>query len=175
MRGDLLRFVEETKQKFDGIIRSLRKRFEHVIIDTPASMSFEHLILTAVADAIIYIAEPNDDSVEATIATARGIKDFMNVRALGSVLNRLPSEVDEKEWVKKLSVVAPVLGVIPDDPFVGRAFRKNMPVAALYPKAPASRAIESVARKVLHLTIRPTEVPEKIERALERTAKMISK
>jgi MinD-like ATPase involved in chromosome partitioning or flagellar assembly len=175
MRGDPLRFVEHTKQKFDEIIKKLRKRFAYITIDTPASMSFEHLILTAVADAVIYVAEPNDDSVEATIATAQGLKEFMDVRPLGSVLNRLPAGVSEKEWVRKLSAAAPVLGIVPDDLLVGDAFRRNMPVVALYPKSAAARAIENIARKILQLTIKPAAVPEKIERALEKTAGLMGK
>jgi MinD-like ATPase involved in chromosome partitioning or flagellar assembly len=50
-----------------------------------------------------------------------------------------------------------------------------MPVVALYPKSAAARAIENIARKILKLVIKPTVVPEKIERALERTAGLISK
>lgn len=173
--GDFLSFVEETKRKFDDIMKKLKTRFKYIVVDTPASLSFEHLILTAVADGVIFIAEPNDDSVEATVTTARGLKEFMDVRPIGSVLNRLPQGVREKEWVQKLAKVAPVLGVIPDDPMVGDSFRKNMPVVALYPRAPATRAIEGIADKVLKVTIRPTAVPEKIERALEKTAELLAK
>ncbi len=175
IRGDFLSFIEETKRKFDQIIKKLRKRFEYIVIDTPASMSFEHLILTAVADGLIFVAEPNDDSVEATINTARGLKEFMDVRPVGTVLNKVPRGVDVREWGKKLSAVAPLLGIIPEDPLVGDAFRKNMPVLALYPRAVASKAIQEIATKVARLSIKPSKVPEKIERALQKTAELLSK
>lgn len=175
MRGDPIRFVDQTRQKFDEIIQKLRKRFGYILVDTPASMSFEHLILTAIADAVIYVAEANDDSVEATVLTAKGLKRFMDVRALGSILNKLPSHVEEEEWVRKLSRVAPVLGIVPDDDLVDDAFRRNIPVAAAYPNSPASRALEEIAHKILMRKLKPARVPERIDRAIKVTAQRVSK
>jgi MinD-like ATPase involved in chromosome partitioning or flagellar assembly len=173
MRGDPLKFVDDAKRRFDEVIEKLRKRFSYIYIDTPASMSFEHLILTAVADALLYVAEPNDDSVEATITTANGLKRFLDIPNLGAVLNRVPAYLEEEEWVQKLKKIMPVLGVVPFDDLVEDAFRRNLPVVAVYPNSSASRAIESVTTKILHQKIKPTKMEEKMERALERAAERI--
>lgn len=175
MRGNPLDFINQTKRKFDGILASLHKRFPLVIVDTPASMSFEHLILTAIADRIVYVCEPNDDSIEATKLTADGLKEFMDVQPIGVVINRMPAHVGEKIWVKKASKIAPVLGVVPEDDAVGEAFRENLPVVAVAPDCQASRAIEKIARQVIETKVRPTELPEKLERALRETAKGVKK
>jgi MinD-like ATPase involved in chromosome partitioning or flagellar assembly len=171
MKGDPLKFVDQTKRMFDRMLSKLRRKFTYIYIDTPASLSFEHLILTAVADALLYVAEPNDDSVRATVSTARGLEKFMDIPALGAVLNRVPPHIEEEEWIGKLKRAMPFLGTVPEDEFVGDAFRKNLPVAALYPNAPASKAIETITTKILHQRIKPLKVEKKIESALEKTAR----
>ena len=169
MRGNPLDFINQTKRQFDEMVEKLRRRFALIIVDTPASMSFEHLILTAIADAVIYVAEPNDDSIESTKLTAEGLKEFMDVQPLGVVLNRVPSSVDERKWVEKASQISKVIGVIPDDEMVGEAFRQNLPVVAVDPSSPASRAVEKIARKLFEAKVKPTKLPKKIERAMEKT------
>jgi MinD-like ATPase involved in chromosome partitioning or flagellar assembly len=122
MRTDPLTFLEETKRIFDRMMTGLRKRFTHIIIDTPASMSFEHLILTAVADALIFVVEPNDDSLSSTLRTAKGLKDFMGAVPAGVVLNKLPKYENREKWVKEASSIAPVLWMIPSvEPYQMRA------------------------------------------------------
>jgi MinD-like ATPase involved in chromosome partitioning or flagellar assembly len=173
MRGNPLEFISETKRKFDAIVSKLRKMFSYIIVDTPASMSFEHLILTSIADRVLYVCEPNDDSIEATRVTAVELKKFMNVESLGVVLNRVPPRVDEKVWIKKASRIDRVLGVIHEDESVGEAFRQNLPIVAVAPDSPASRALEEIARRVLEVEIKPTKVSSKIDRALQQTAKEV--
>ena len=170
MQGNPLDFIDQTKRRFDALIARLRKRFSLIIIDTPASMSFEHLILTAVADGVIYVVEPNDDSIGSTKETATGLQEFMETQPLGVVLNRVPAHVDEAEWVRKAKEIAPVLGVVPDDDSVGESFRQNMPVVAVSPDFPASKALEKIAQKVFALHIKPTKPSRRIERAIERVA-----
>jgi septum site-determining protein MinD len=171
MRGNPLEFISEMKRKFDAIITKLRRMFTYIIVDTPASMSFEHLILTSIADRVLYVCEPNDDSIEATRVTAVELKKFMNVESLGVVLNRVPRNVDEKIWVKKASKIDRVLGVIYEDEAVGEAFRENLPVVAVAPDAPSSRAMLEITHKILEMEIKPTKVSTKIDRALRQTAK----
>ncbi len=173
MRGNPLEFISETKRKFDAIVSKLRRMFSYIIVDTPASMSFEHLILTSIADRVLYVCEPNDDSIEATRVTAVELKKFMNVESLGVVLNRVPPRVDERVWIKKASRIDRVLGVIHEDESVGEAFRQNLPVVAVAPDSPASRALGEIARKVLEVEIKPTKVSSKIDRALQQTAKEV--
>ena len=155
------------------MISAVSTRFDHVIIDTPASTSPEHLLLTAAANGVIHVVEPNDDSIEATRVTAVELKKFMNVESLGVVLNRVPPRVDERVWIKKASRIDRVLGVIHEDESVGEAFRQNLPVVAVAPDSPASRALGEIARKVLEVEIKPTKVSSKIDRALQQTAKEV--
>ncbi len=173
MRESPLVYLEMAKRLFGNMIEGLRKEFKYIIIDTPASVAFEHLILTASADAVIYICEPNEDSISSTLTTAEELKELMGVQALGVVLSRVPADIDADAWVKKVRRIAPFLGTIPEDPQVGVAFRENLPVVAAYPDSPASSAMEGIARKILGVTVKRTDVGEKLERGFEKVIERV--
>jgi flagellar biosynthesis protein FlhG len=174
LEGNPLEYFELTRRTFNQMIQGLRKKFETIVVDTPASMSFEHLILTAVADALIYVCEPSDDSVNSTTATAVGLKQFMDVSTLGTVLNRIRRKGDEQRWVKKLERIGRVLGVIPEDELVTEAFTENFPVVAAYPESKASLAMKKIAERLLKIKVKPMPLDEKLERAMEKTVEKIT-
>jgi len=175
MRGSPLLYLDTIKKIFGRTIDSLREQFKYIVIDTPASVSLEHLVLTAGADAVIYVCEPNDDSINSTLTTSRELKDLINVRALGVVLSRVSDDTDVKPWVKKAKEIAPMLGMIPEDPKVNKSFRENLPVVAAYPNCPASIAMKDITRKVLKTKIERTKMTRKIDQALSKVMKWAEK
>lgn len=70
-----------------------------------------------------------------------------------------------EEWVLRAGDIAPVLGVIEDDELVDDAFRRDLPVVALYPEAPSSQGLKRVAEEILKLKIEPTRLLPKLELA----------
>jgi flagellar biosynthesis protein FlhG len=148
-KGDVVFHFNRAWKIFEKMMSGVRQRFDTVIVDTPASVSYEHLILTAIADRILYVCEANDDSISSTLATAKGLRDLMRLEPAGVVLSRVMKDIDVKPWVKKVSAIAPLLGVIPFDETVDDAFRDNLPVPAAYPESHASLAIKEIAKKLL--------------------------
>jgi MinD-like ATPase involved in chromosome partitioning or flagellar assembly len=179
LRGSPAAYLDNVKKIFDQMITAMRKKFKYIVIDTPASFSLEHLILTAAADATVYICEPNDDSINSTVATSTGLKNFLLVQALGVILSRVPREADVKKWLTKARQIAPVLGVIPEDPKVGRAFRENLPVAAAYPDSPSSLAMRDITQKILKAKVKLPGLLEgvaaKIDLGVEGVLKQLRK
>lgn len=173
MRDSPLTYLEMAKRLFGNMIEGLRKEFKYIIVDTPASVGFEHFILTASADAVIYVCEPNEDSTSSTLATSEELGDLIKIQALGVVLSRVPADINAKSWIKKVKKIAPLLGVIPEDPKVGAAFREDLPVVTAYPASPASLAMRGIAKKVLGTPVRKTGVEKKLERGLERVLKQV--
>lgn len=173
MRESPLVYLEMAKRLFENMIEGLRKDFGYIIIDTPASVGFEHLILTASADATVYVCEPNEDSINSTLTTSGELKDLMNVLALGVVLSRVPEDIDAEPWIRKARKIAPLLGLIPEDPKVSKAFRENLPVVAAYPECPASLAMEKITRKILGARVKRTEVGKRIERGFGEAIKQL--
>lgn len=168
-----LGYLDLTRRVFNKMVGGLRKKFGTIIIDTPASVSYEHLILTAIADRALYVCAPNDDSINATLSTARGLARFMEVEPAGVVLNRVPDGLDEEPWLEKVGKIAPVLGTVPDDDAVDEAFRDNLPVVAAYPKCPASLALKAISEKLLALKIEPAETQRRLDLAVKRVAERI--
>jgi len=176
MRGNPIEFIEYTKRKFDQMMKKLKKNFSRIIVDTPASMSFEHLILTAIADGIVYVVEPNEDSITSTLQTARGLKEFMEVEPIGTVINRMPHYKSYQDWVKRAGEIAPVLGTVPEDEAVDRAFTADLPVVAAYPDSSASLALRGIASKLLDMEIAPSKsVARKIGTAITKSTEKIPK
>jgi MinD-like ATPase involved in chromosome partitioning or flagellar assembly len=160
---DMIGFVEHTIGRFERMIARLRKKFSYIIVDTPASVSFEHLILTAIADGLLFIVNPDVDSVFSISQTAAGLKQLMGIEGIGVVINRVPRGAMMDDWVEHASKVAPVIGMVEDDEMVEDAFRRDLPVIAAYPETTASLALKKVAQEILKMDIKPTKLAPKFE------------
>ncbi|MEM3402505.1 MAG: AAA family ATPase [Candidatus Hadarchaeales archaeon] len=160
---DMVNFVETTVRRFDRMLTTLRKKFSYIIVDTPASVGFEHLILTAIADGLLFVVNPDLDSILSATQTAVGLKELLGINSIGVVVNRAPKGSTAEEWASQTEKIAPVIGVIEDDELVEDPFRKDLPVVALYPEAPSSIALESIAREILRMEIQPMKLLPKFE------------
>jgi len=162
---DIVGFVEHTVGRFERMLSTLRKRFAYIIVDTPASVGFEHLILTAIADALLFVVNPDLDSILSSKVTAEGLKQLLGIQAVGVVVNRAPRGSSVEEWTLQAGEIAPVIGVVEDDELVEDAFRRDLPVVALYPEAPSSLALRKIAEEILKMKIEPTRLLPKLELA----------
>jgi len=166
-----LAYLDHTKRIFDKMMSTLREEFDTIIIDTPASVSYEHLILTAAADRILYVCEANDDSINSTFSTARGLARFMEVEPIGVVLSKVMDSVEVEPWTKKVSEIAPMLGIVPFDPAVDDAFRDNLPVVAAHPNSPSSLAMKEITKKLTKVKVpKPAELPKRLDLAVKKVA-----
>lgn len=165
---DMVSFVQTTVRRFERMLGTLRKRFPYIVVDTPASVGFEHLILTAIADGLLYVVNPDVDSILSAKQTALGLKQLLGLDGIGVVLNRLPRDARAEEWTIQAEEIARVLGIIEDDELVEDAFRRDLPVVALYPDSPASIALRSIASEIMRLDILPTKLTTKFEQALAK-------
>jgi MinD-like ATPase involved in chromosome partitioning or flagellar assembly len=163
---DMVSFVQNTVRRFERMLSVLRKKFSYIIVDTPASVGFEHLILTAIADGLLYVVNPDVDSILSAKQTALGLKQLLGLDGIGVVLNRVPRNARVEEWTIQAEEIARVLGVVEDDELVEDAFRRDLPVVALYPESPASLALRSIASELMSLDIPATKLAPKFELAL---------
>jgi len=160
---DMVKFVETTVRRFDRMLSRLRKKFSYIIVDTPASVGFEHLILTAIADGLLYVVNPDIDSILSAEQTAAGLKQLMGIEGIGVVINRAPRGTTIDDWQLQAERIAPVLGIIEDDELVEDAFRRDLPVVALYPKAPSSLSLQDISKKIVKMDIKPLKLMPKFQ------------
>jgi MinD-like ATPase involved in chromosome partitioning or flagellar assembly len=176
LHRDVASEFERVRKIFERMIEELRSEFFLVLIDTPASVSYEHFILTAAADRVLYVCEANDDSIDSTLTTACGLRKLLGIEPAGVVLSKLMRGAGSREWIKKASKIGRVLGTVPFDPVVDEAFRENLPVVAAYPESSASRAIRRIAQKLLRFRITErTRFSDRIDRAVEQVSRQMAK
>lgn len=158
---DMVKFVEQTVRRFDRMLPKLRKKFSYIIVDTPASVGFEHLILTAIADGLLYVVNPDVDSILSTSQTAAGLKQLIGIEGTGVVVNRAPRGSTIADWNDQAGRIAPVIGLVEDDELVDDSFRRDLPIVAIYPDAPASISLNRIAREIMKMEIEPMKLMPK--------------
>ena len=157
MHGSRYSSVMQVARQFDDMKDELRRTFSLVFVDTPATRGMEHMFLAGLGDGVIYVTDPADESIEATMGTASDLERMLGAQTIGVVLNRLSPAQKKQEWVKKASEIAPVLGVVPKDDLVDDAFARNIPVVAEDENSPASQAFKEITLKLLDAKIKPSE------------------
>jgi len=166
---NVVKFVSDTVERFEPVMKRLREYFSYIVIDTPPSVSFEHFILTAVADSLIFVVTPDVGSIFSSRQTAIGLEEMMGVKPLGVVLNKVPIGLPNlKGWMEYASEVAPLIGMVEYDELLDEAFKRNLPVVAAYPRATSSLALRKIAKKMMKLQIQETDVLSKFKRAWKK-------
>lgn len=160
---DMIKFTKGSISKMKKMMTLLRKNFSYVVIDTPASVTFEHVILTAISDGIVYVVTPDVDSIFSTRQTAAGLKQIIGTRGVGVVMNRVPRGTITTSWVEYAKNIAPVIGSVDDDDLIEDAFRQNLPVVVAYPRIAASLALRDIAKKILKMDIKETKLSTKLD------------
>ncbi len=125
----------------------LRRNYRYVVVDNEAGMEHLSRRTTQDVDVFLIVAEPTPVSLRA----ARRIKEIAEALALrigkmGLVLNRVEGE-KQLEAAAELSL--PFVGWIPMDPEVAELWARGLPLRQLSPHAPARKAVEKLAEKIL--------------------------
>jgi flagellar biosynthesis protein FlhG len=152
----------------DEMFDEASERFDHVVIDTPPSVSYEHLLLTAAGEKIVYVCEANDDSILATKLVARDLSRVFELPPAGVVLSKLMERSELEMWKDKVEEIAPLLGVVPFDPRVDESFRRNLPVVVAYPNCDASLSLKEIAEKLMAERGVRVSIEERLEKIITR-------
>ncbi len=162
---DVEKYVIDTVDRFDAVMKNLREYFAYIVVDTPASVKFEHFILTSIADGLLFVMTPDVVSVFSSRQTAAGLKEIMGVPTIGTILNRVPRGMkDLNTWIEYARSVAPVIGVIEEDELVEDAFNHNLPVVAAYPRSDAALAFKKVAKEIMKKDIKDMRLVPKFKK-----------
>ncbi len=163
-------------EKLESILKKIEKPYDYILLDTPAGIEANVLSVLAVVDEVIIVTTPDKPSVANALKT-KMVADRLGTKVRGVILNMVGREKEElsaDEVVKLMET--PVLGEIPEDPNVRRAFvRKDpYPFVLLYPETKAALAIRRIAAKLMGIPPREVvkeEKPSFIKRLLQRLVK----
>jgi len=149
------KMTEESLQDFFDQFASLMSDYDYVIFDMGAGMSESSLRFILAVDEIIVITTCEPTSITDAYAAMKFITLSNKTLPFYIIVNRAQSEREGVDTYHRISKVlnhfleksSILLGIIPEDPIIPQAVKKQTPFIQLNEKAPASKALVSMAEK----------------------------
>lgn len=134
--------------KLPSVLEGMGEKVEFILIDSPGGLRKETVATLRAGQEVLLLTLPEITSLSDTMRT-KVLLELLGLRPRGVVLNRVKGKDYEfpPGEIKRL-LDLPVLGEVPEDLNVRKAWRRGEPVADLYPRSPASRAITELASKL---------------------------
>lgn len=143
---DLEGFASADPNRLGEVVDSLAERFDRVVVDTSAGLSYESVLPLEVADEIVLVtlADPSSlDDTEKTLA----LSDRLGTAIRGVVVTRATDETDAETVASRLGLE--VLALIPDEPAVAESGSSGRPLEAHAPDSAAAAAYRELATDLL--------------------------
>ena len=156
---DLLELSDAQLNRFAGEIEKLHGEYDVILFDTGAGLSKETVKFISSAQETIVVTTPEPTSITDAYALIKMVKGMDMSIAFKLVVNRSTDQKEGKETAQKISLVAsrflhselPTLGIMPDDPLVSKAVKRQMPFIIAYPDSDAAVALTRIARQFLDI------------------------
>ncbi|MCB9648668.1 MAG: P-loop NTPase [Deltaproteobacteria bacterium] len=136
-------------------VGQLKENFETVLIDAPAGIERNAVELTAEADDIVAVVTPQPTSIADAYGCLKVLHQRWDVDHVFLLVNDVRSDAQGQETVEQMVALTsrfiPKLGVtplpfVPHDSSLPHYAAQGLPAVLAAPDAPASRAIQKVAR-----------------------------
>lgn len=136
-------------------------RGEVLVVDTGAGISGQVRAFLAAAGEVMLVTTPEPTALTDAYATIKVLTRDNPAARIYLVVNQAESPAEAREAVgtltrvckRYLSLDIVALDAIPKDPRVPRAVRERQPFILTAPQAPASRAVDRVARHLLSMPV----------------------
>jgi flagellar biosynthesis protein FlhG len=154
---ELANLSDERRRHLIGSLAQLDGRADLLLIDTAAGISTEVSAFLAAAPELIVVTTPEPTAITDAYAlikvAARASRGAATMRL---VVNQANDVGEAREVARKIVMVAreflnldvALLGHVPHDPYVGRAIRRQLPIALSYPSSPAALAIARLGKQL---------------------------
>lgn len=134
--------------RLPSVLEAFEERTELALIDTPGGLRKETVAALRTGREILLLTLPEITSLSDTLRT-KVLLEFLDLHPRGVLLNRVRGkdyEFPAGEIRRLLDL--PILGEIPEDLNVRRAWRRGEPFVELFPRSPASRSLTELAEKL---------------------------
>jgi septum site-determining protein MinD len=115
-----------------------------VILDGAPGLDQEALASIKMADEVLVVTTPELPAVASSLKTIRAAQQYKKA-VTGVVLTRAGHDLDLKMRNIQTILEHPVIGVVPEDPFIKQALVKREPVVYAYPNSPSGEAYQRLA------------------------------
>ncbi|CAM3940166.1 MinD/ParA family protein [Paenibacillus alkaliterrae] len=156
---DLLDLSPEQLDGFAEEISKLHGKYDVILFDTGAGLSKETVKFITAAQETIVVTTPEPTSITDAYALIKMVKGMNADVQFKLIVNRASDYREGKQTADKISLVAerflksklPSLGIVPDDPNVSKAVKRQVPFSVAFPGSEATAAIERIAKQYLEL------------------------
>jgi flagellar biosynthesis protein FlhG len=143
------------------VLRTLAAPFDHVLVDTAAGLGSAVLWFNTLADYSLVVVTPDPTALTDAYALIKVLVKNYQYRRFLIVLNSAPGEREARQTFATLAQAAArfldlqldFLGAVPADPAVRRALRAQTPFLQQFPQSRASRAIHTLAGRMMRLCL----------------------
>ncbi|WP_274651528.1 MinD/ParA family protein [Paenibacillus humicola] len=151
---DLLDLTPAQLDDFEEQIGMLQGEYDVILFDTGAGLSKETVKFIAAAEETLVVTTPEPTSITDAYALIKMVRAAERDIRFRLVVNRAADDREGKAAADKIGLVAqrflnlelPVLGMLPDDPCVPKAVKKQVPFTLAFPGSNASRSMMAIAR-----------------------------
>ena len=159
----VLSLDEQKINLFMDKLQILQGKIDFLILDTGAGLSEAALKYMLAADEVIVVTTPEPTSITDAYAVLKMIHANHAQASFRLVINRSTSTQEGTETAARLKMVAKQflnmsidhLGNVPDDPYVSKAVKKQIPFLLAYPQSQAALSLTDLTRKYLQLPDQP--------------------
>lgn len=143
---DLTGFAAADPDELRGFVDALADRFEFVVLDTGAGLSYESVLPLEIADEVIFVTTADPSSLTDTRKTLE-VAERLETPIRGAVLTRVGTDGVADEVTEALDLE--VLGIIPEEDAVTESGRRGRPLQAHAPESPAAGAYRELGATLL--------------------------
>jgi septum site-determining protein MinD len=146
-------------ERLEGILNSLTKKSDILIVDAPAGLGKDALAAIASAQEMILVTTPEVASMGDALKT-KIIADQLGIDVIGAVINREQHDEESLSEIETFLEV-PILAIIPEDPEVGRTAALGETLVIKSPNSPASQAIMHLSADLIGEEYHPLKTENK--------------
>lgn len=155
----LMELTSSELNRFAGEIEKLHGEYDIILFDTGAGLSKETIKFITAAQETIVVTTPEPTSITDAYALIKMVKALDASVTFKLIVNRALNEKEGRETAQKISLVSSrflyteltTLGIVPDDPFVSRAVKRQHPFTIAYPDSEAAVSIGRIAKHYLDI------------------------
>jgi flagellar biosynthesis protein FlhG len=156
---DLLELTPDQLDYFGQQVESLHGEYDVILFDTGAGLSKETVRFITAAEETVVVTTPEPTSITDAYALIKMVKAMEHDIRFRLVVNRAADRKEGQAAADKIAQVAerfldvplPLLGILPDDPNVAKAVKKQVPFTLAFPGTDAARSMMVIAESFMSL------------------------
>ncbi|AJY76586.1 MinD/ParA family protein [Paenibacillus beijingensis] len=156
--SDLLQLSEGQLNYFESEIAKLYGLYDVILFDTGAGLSKETVKFIAAAQETFVVTTPEPTSITDAYALIKMVSAMKIGAEFKLIVNRAGDRKEGAQTADKmvmavkrfLNVDLQTLGIVADDPLVGKSVKKQIPFSVAFPSGEAVKGVEEIANRFLN-------------------------